>query len=246
VVRRFSPRRFAALLIAAPAAAYAGPPYVTDDPQPTDFQHYEVYFYDLGTAASGDFTSQAGIDFNYGGLPNLQLTAVIPVEFDDPAGGASAQGLGNIQLAAKYRFLHAEDIGWDVSVFPRVFLPSATHSVGDRDASVLLPFWVERDWGRWSTFGGGGCQLNHGGDATNFCIFGWVLTHKVTDDLELGAEVYYQGADARGAKASTGLGAGLTYDLSEHLHLMGSIGPGLQNAAQMNLYTWYAALLLTY
>lgn len=244
-MRKFLPRRFAALLIAAPAVTYAGPPYVTDDPQPTDYQHYEVYFFDGGTAVKGDTASEAGIDFNYGGAPNLQLTAVIPVEFDNPAGADSTYGLGNIQLAAKYRFLHAEDIGWDVSVFPRVFLPS-THTAGDRDTSVLVPIWAERDWGRWSTFGGGGCALNHGGDATNYCLLGWVLTRKVTESLELGAEVYYQGADARGAKASTGLGAGLTYDLTEHLHLMGSIGPGLQNAAQANLYTWYAALLLTY
>jgi hypothetical protein len=35
-------------------------------------------------------------------------------------------------------------------------------------------------------------------------------------------------------------------DLTEHLHLMGSMGPVLQNAAQANLYTWYAALLVTY
>jgi hypothetical protein len=34
--------------------------------------------------------------FNYGGLPNLQLTAVIPVEFDDPTDSGSAYGLGNI------------------------------------------------------------------------------------------------------------------------------------------------------
>jgi hypothetical protein len=62
----------------------------------------------------------------------------------------------------------------------------------------------------------------------------------------VGGEVYYQGADTRGGKASTGLGAGVTYDLNAHLHLMGSMGSGLQNAAHANRYTWYAALLLTY
>jgi hypothetical protein len=241
-------RVIAALLLAAPGLASGGPPYVTDDPEPTDFKHYEVYFFDLGTAISAGTASQAGIDFNYGGLPNLQLTAVIPVEFDDPLDGASAHGLTNIQLAAKYRFLQAQDIGWDVSVFPRVFLPSTTTTVGTRYASLLVPIWLERDWDqdRWSTFGGGGCALNHGADATDYCIVGWVLTRKVTAALQLGAEVYYQGAVSRGGKASTGLGAGFTYDLTEHFHLMGSIGPGLQNAALANLYTWYAALLVTY
>jgi hypothetical protein len=238
----------AALLLAAPGLASGGPPYVTDDPQPTDFKHYEVYFFDGGTAISAGTSSQAGIDFNYGGLPNLQLTAVIPVEFDDPLEGDSAHGLTNLQLAAKYRFLQAQDIGWDVSVFPRVFLPSTTTRVGTRYTSLLVPIWVEKDWdqGRWSTFGGGGCALNHGADATDYCILGWVLTRKVTEALQLGAEIYHQGADSRGGKASTGLGAGLTYDLNDHFHLMGSIGPGVQNAAAANLYTWYAALLVTY
>jgi hypothetical protein len=239
-------RVIATLLMAAPGIAYAGPPYVTDDPQPTDYGHYEVYFYDGGTAVSAGTTSEAGIDFNYGGLPNLQLTAVIPVEFDDPVDADSAHGLGNIQLAAKYRFLHAADVGWDVSVFPRVFLPSASSAVGDHHTAVLLPLWAEKDWDKWSTFGGGGCELNHGADNTDFCLLGWVLTHKITETLEVGGEIYYQGADTRGGKASTGLGAGVAYDLNTHLHLMGSIGPGLQNAAQANRYTWYAALLFTY
>ncbi len=239
-------RVIGALLMAAPGLAYAGPPYVTDDPQPTDYGHYEVYFFDGGTAVSAGTTSEAGIDFNYGGLPNLQLTAVIPVEFDDPVDANSARGLGNIQLAMKYRFLRAADSGWDVSVFPRVFLSSASSAVGDHHTAVLLPLWAQKDWDRWSTFGGGGCELNHGADATDFCILGWVLTRKITDSLQLGGEIYYQGADTRGGKASTGVGAGVTYDLNTHLHLMGSIGPGLQNAAQANRYTWYAALLLTY
>jgi len=234
------PRGIGLLLLAAPALACAGPPFVTDDPEPTEYQHYEVYFYDLGTTVRAGTASQAGIDFNYGGLPNLQLTAVVPVQFTDPVDAGSAYGLGNVQLAAKYRFVRAEDTGWDISVFPRVFLPAGSTALGDRYTSVLVPVWLERDWDPWSTFGGGGCALNHGGVATNYCILGWVLTRKVS------AEVYYQSAAARGARAATGLGAGFTYDLNGHFHLMGSFGPGLQNAAQANLYTWYAALLVTY
>jgi hypothetical protein len=66
-------------------------------------------------------------------------------------------GLGNVELAAKYRFLHQDTVGWDVAVFPRVFLPSGSGIVGDNRASLLLPVWVQRDWtSAWSTFGGGG------------------------------------------------------------------------------------------
>jgi len=30
-------------------AAYAGPPYVSDDPEPTDYRHFEIYTFNSGT-----------------------------------------------------------------------------------------------------------------------------------------------------------------------------------------------------
>ena len=49
-----------------------------------------------------------------GGAPDLQLTAVLPIAYDE----AGHAGLGNIELAAKYKFLHQDDVGFDVSIFP--------------------------------------------------------------------------------------------------------------------------------
>jgi hypothetical protein len=59
-------------------------------------------------------------------MPDLQLTAVAPVAYNSPAVGSAVAGLGNVELAAKYRFLHQSEIGWDIAVFPRVFLPSGS------------------------------------------------------------------------------------------------------------------------
>jgi len=44
---------------------------------------------------------------------------------------------------------------------------------------------------------------------------------------------------------STGLNAGLRFDFSDHYHLLGSIGPGIQNASATNEHSWYLALLIT-
>src|ERR1700755_1607883 len=101
-----------------------GPPFVSDAPEPTDYQHFEIYTYNLGTAARNGTTGQSGIDFNYGAAPDLQLTATLPEGFDRPVGGGTDVGWSNIQLAAKYRFLHQDGFGLDVSIFPRIFLPS--------------------------------------------------------------------------------------------------------------------------
>jgi len=62
----------------------------------------------------------------------------------------------------------------------------------------------------------------------------------------MGLEVYHVGPDSVGGKATTGLGFGAVYDLSENFHLMASGGPGLQNAADTNRYSWYLALLSTF
>ncbi len=103
--------------------AFAGPPYVTDDPEPTDFGHYEIYAFAGGTSARDGSGGAGGIDFNYGAAPDLQLTAVLPLAWDSPNAGGASAGLGNVELAAKYKFLHQDDVGVDVAFFPRVFLP---------------------------------------------------------------------------------------------------------------------------
>jgi Putative MetA-pathway of phenol degradation len=227
-------------------SAVAGPPYVSDDPEPTDFRHYEIYLFAGGTETGDGASGAGGLDFNYGATPDLQLTAVFPVAYDNPSGSHSAAGLANIELAAKFRFLHKADLGWDVAVFPRLFLPSASAQVGEHHTSLLLPVWLQKDLARWSTFGGGGCVINRGAEARDFCLAGWALTRQVGPTLQLGAEIVHQTPDIRGGRASTGVGAGLIYGLNEHLHLLAYAGPGLQNAAATGRYSWYASILLTF
>ena len=226
--------------------ALAGPPFATDDPVPTDYGHFEIYAFAQGSEAREGSGSAYGIDFNYGGLPDLQLTAVVPIEVDSPARGATVAGLGNVEFAAKYRFLHQEDTGWDVAVFPRVFLPSGSAKVGEKHFSLLLPVWAGRNWGDWSTFGGGGCVINRSDDSQDYCLMGWALTRKILPNLVVGAEVVHQGADSKGGRVSTGAGGGLIYDLSDTVHLLAYAGPGLQNAAETSRFNWYTSVLFTF
>ena len=237
---------FPAALLTLSLGAMAGPPFITDDPEPTDYGHYEIYAFAQGSAAQDGADSAFGIDFNYGALPNLQLTAVFPIELDRPAKGAIVAGLGNIELAAKYKFLHHEDIGWDVAVFPRLLLPSGSAEVGEKHFALLLPVWIGRSWGDWSTFGGGGCVINRSSGSQDYCLMGWALMRQILPNLSVGAEVVHQGADSKGGRVSTGIGGGLIYDLNENVHLLAYAGPGLQNAADTGRYTWYSSVLFTF
>jgi hypothetical protein len=226
--------------------AVAGPPYISDDPEPTDYTHFEIYTFSLGTTTRGGTTSQGGIDFNYGAAPDLQLTATLPAGIDQPAGGGASVGLGNIQLAAKYRFLHQDSFGLDVSVFPRIFLPASSSGFGDNHASLLLPVWVQKDWnGGWSAFGGGGCTVTER-RAVDFCQAGAVLTYQLLPKLQIGAELFHQTADSNGTPATSSVGIGWRYDLNENYHLLGYVSRGIENTNETDQYSWYASVLFTF
>ena len=228
------------------SGARAGPPYVSDDPEPTDNGHYEIYLFDQGTEARDGVSSAFGVDFNYGAAENLQLTAVLPVEQESTSGGPDVLGVGNIELAAKYRFLHQDGFGLDVSIFPRVFLPSGSNTVGDNRVSLLLPVWVQKDWsGGWSAFGGGGCTVSDR-RAVDFCQAGAVLTYQLLPKLQVGAELFHQTADSSGAPESSSVGVGLRYDLNDNYHLLGYVRREIENANETNRYSWYASVLFTF
>jgi hypothetical protein len=239
-------KTIAVATVALVRPALAGPPYVSDDPEPTDYKHFEIYPFSNGTATRGDIGGAAGIDFNYGAAPDLQLTAALPMGFDSPAAGNASFGPGNIELAAKYRFLHQDSFGLDVSVFPRVFLPSPSKNIGDNTASLLLPVWVQKDWsGGWSVFGGGGCVIS-GRAAQNFCLTGSVVTYQLLPKLQLGVELFHQTADGNGTPATSSVGLGARYDINDTYHLLGYVRRGIQNASETDQYSWYASVLFTF
>ncbi len=233
-----------ALLMAHPALA--GPPYVSDDPEPTDYKHFEIYAFTAGTATRDGTDGEAGIDLNYGGAPDLQLTVTAPLGYNTSSGGRTNIGASNVELAAKYRFLHQDGFGLDVAVFPRVFLPSGSHTVGDNHTSLLLPLWAEKDWNSgWTTFGGGGCVFTDRG-RRDFCLGGIVVTYLVLPNLQVGPELAHQSADTHGAPATTSLGMGARYDVTETYHLLGYVRRGVENAGATDQISWYASVLFTF
>ena len=236
--------RFAVVLAAVPAAALAGPPYVSDDPEPTDHKHWEIYVFATGSGRAGETAGDAGLDLNYGAAKDLQLTAVLPLSYDRTT--TSRFGTGDVELAAKLKFLHQRknSLVPDVAFFPRLFLPTAGAGLGSGRVRLFLPLWAQKDFGRWSLFGGGGYQINPGPGNRDYGLTGIGLTRAVTSKLTLGAEIYHHGPDARGGKAFTGVNAGLSYKLKGPYSLLLSLGPGLQHRREEGRYAVYTALKL--
>jgi len=213
----------------APALAFAGPPYLTDDPQPTDPGHWEIYTFAQGSIANAALSGEAGLDVNYGGAKNLQITAVLPIGFYNES-GFSASGLrtgtGMIELAAKFKVLEQSDASVlpDLSIFPRLLIPT-DHGFGYARTNLFLPLWAEKDFGAWQVFGGGGYELNPGARARNFWQGGLAVNRTISQKLQLGVEIYGQTSDTVAGDGYTAVNFGATYRLIEHWSLLTSAGP---------------------
>lgn len=222
------------------SSAIAGPPFATDDPEPTELRHWEIYLYGSGTKSGGVLDGAGGIDLSYGLTTEVQLSATLPVNFVRDRG--TRAGLGDIEVGVKYRFYRDEASGVSVAIFPRVFLPTAGKRFGTGRAQLLLPVWAQKDFGPWSLFGGGGYTINPGSGNRHFWQSGIALTRTMGPRLSLGGEVTHQSASEKRGRSATALGIGGTYQLGGPFALLMSVGPGFEHGSGTQFVNAYAAL----
>jgi len=219
-------RLLAALAFAGAASpALAGPPYLTDDPVPTDTGHWEIYAFSAAEGHRSTLDANAGFDLNYGPVKGVQLTATLPLSFSHAPLEGWRSGTGDVELGVKYRFLNDEKDGVSAAIFPRAILPTSGIERHER-THFLLPLWVGKDFaGGTSLFGGGGYEINSGPGNRNFWQAAVAVTHDVNEKLSVGAEITRQGSDTVGGTAQTRAGLGSILKLSDHYALLVSGGP---------------------
>ncbi len=130
------------LSLALAGKAHAGPPFVTDDPEPVELYHWEVYVASLVAHDSGGWSGTAPhLEINYGAVPNLQLHLVAPLTFSAPKGASTQYGYGDTELGFKYRFIEETDHRPQIGIFPLIELPSgdSTRGLGNGKAQIFLP-----------------------------------------------------------------------------------------------------------
>jgi hypothetical protein len=72
LLRDFFP---AIVALLAPTIAWAGPPFLTDDPEPTETGNWEIYAPLIEAEGRGkDFAGAVAVEVNYGAATDLQLT----------------------------------------------------------------------------------------------------------------------------------------------------------------------------
>jgi hypothetical protein len=234
-------RLFAALALAGAAApAFAGPPYLTDDPVPTDTGHWEIYGFTTGEGRGSTLDADAGFDLNYGPVKDVQLTATLPLSVSHDSLEGWRGGTGDLELGVKYRFLNDEKHGISAAVFPRAILPTSTIATGEK-TRFLLPVWIGKDFhGGTSVFGGGGFEVNPGPGNRNFWQAAVAATQDVSDKVSIGAELAWQQPDTEGGTNQLRIGIGSIVKLSDHYALLFSGGPTW--ADHRTAYHLYAAV----
>ncbi len=243
---RHSALAIAAACLLVPATASAGPPYVTDDPEPVEYHHWEFY---LATQHELTRDGVAGtaphLEVNFGAAPNLQLHLIAPLAYARPSGGPTAYGPGDIELGAKLRFI--EEGKWMpmVGTFPLVELPAGSEprGLGTGHLRVFIPLWLQKSFGQWTTYGGGGYWVNPGTGNQNYWQVGWQVQRRLSKLVTLGGEVFYTTADRIAGDGNLRFNLGLVLDFTDHHHLLLSAGRSILGDTQFQGYLAYQLTL---
>jgi hypothetical protein len=190
-----------ALLALASTAALAGPPFQTDDPQPIDYRNYEFYTFGAtdGTGLETD-TVTPGFEFNWGALPNVHLHIIVPATGIYPADEPRAFGMGDIELGVKLRFVQEGKHRPMIGTFTMIEVPTgnADKGLGVGKTWYKLPIWVQKSFGPWTTYGGGGETLVNVPGFRNYPFAGWLVQRDLGKKVTLGTELFYHGPEGDG------------------------------------------------
>ncbi len=225
----------------------AGPPYLTDDPEPPPLNHWEAVLFTMGLEAGGTATGLLpAVEFNYGGFADTQLHVQVPLGF--ATGDGTKFGGADIELGVKYRFIEEDEQGWrpQVAVYPLVEVPvaSSRNGLATRGVDTFLPVWTQKDLDQnWTLDAGGGYWIDPGD--RNSWFAGALLQRSVSNALVIGVEVFHQAPSVEATPAFTGFNVGAVYDFDPNNHLLLSAGRGFVNANSSDQLTWYVGYEIT-
>ena len=107
---------------------------------------------------------------------------------------------------------------------------------------MFLPLWLQKSFGPWTTYGGGGYWINPGEGNRNWWFVGWQAQRRLSRVVTLGAELFHGTSRQEGSPGETRFDVGAVLDLGELHHVLLSAGRSLDtDSAQL-----YVAYQLTF
>jgi len=230
------------IALAFSTALWAGPPFFTDDPVPVGFRNWEFYL------ASQHFITRSAVsgtlphlELNYGAVTNVQLHAIIPIAYAKPKGLPFQYGPGDIELGIKVRLVGETRSRPQVGIFPHVDLPAGSQArgLGSGYVQIFLPLWLQKSWGAWTTYGGGGYWINPGPGNKDYWTLGWEVQRDLSQGITVGAEIISTSSRAVGETGETGFNLGAILSVGKGQTLMVSAGRDIRGPNRFYTYVAY-------
>jgi hypothetical protein len=228
-------------LLSVPSILLAGPPFLTDDPVPTDYKHFELYTSVILDRTDEDYNIDSpSIELDYGLIPNIEIditvlgSLTLPRHIPNPR----QYGLGDTELASTLRFVQETDHCPQIAFTPSITFPTGDENrgLGNGRPSKTFPFWAEKSWGPWTFDAGGGYTLNSAPDMLNYFFGGILLQHTINKKITLGGEIFGQGDLSPDEKSTTILNIGGNYNFTDAFSLLFSAGHSILGANNLVSY----------
>jgi hypothetical protein len=202
--------------------ARAGPPFVTDDPEPPPPGGWEINVPFILERTPGKTEMDAPlIDFNYG-LPDIQLKLEFPVRVVREDSNRTEAGPGDLLTGVKWRFLNNEQSQLQFGIYPQLLLPTGDHArgLGNGGSAFVFPLLAQKNWEKWTLYGNVGFWWQTAAETRNYVYAGAVLEREINERLTLGAELSGNSPKERGGRSELAFNFGGAWKLSKHVNLL--------------------------
>jgi hypothetical protein len=181
------------------------------------------------------------VELNYGVITNMQLHLITPLAYNAPAQGSTHYGYSDTEFGVKFRFMQQTANFPEVATFPLLEIPTgnADEGLGSGHLQTFLPLWVQKDFGSWTAYGGGGYGINPGTRNHNWGFAGIVLQDQIRPNLLIGGEIYHRTSMQVGERGDTAFNLGMVFDFNEHHHLLFSAGRSIGGPTDFQMYIAY-------
>jgi len=207
-------------------AAQANPPFLTDNPEPTEYQHLEFYYYAFLDKTHNTTNVQIpAIEIDWGFAPNWEWYIQAPAVLNALQTGPNTYGLGDTETGILYRFVQETANRPQIGITPAWVIPTgdAQRNLGNGRGWARLPIWLQKSWGSWTSYGGGGYAINSAVGAKNYSFGGLVIQRQLNEKWTLGGDLFTQGADTIDTRSYAIFTAGAYYNLNKNVSLLFSI-----------------------
>ncbi len=209
-------------LLTAIGSLQAGPPFVTDDPEPPPPGGWEINVPFILERTPGSTEMDAPLfDFNYG-LPDVQLKFEFPIKIVHEDSDGTTAGAGDLLLGVKWRFLNNDQSQFQLGIYPQLLLPTGDHArgLGEGRLAFVLPLVAQKNWEKWTLYGNVGFWWQTAAETRDYVYAGAVLEREINERLTLGAELFGNSPKERGSRSDVAFNLGGTWQLNKHVNLL--------------------------